>query len=155
MCTKEEVREVILEERLPVLAKIALSSFGVGFLMLVAWALFTIHSQEGNTKDLKVEVVKMIGSINTNLHQNNSLIMTKISSLNSSFLLNNAMLTGKIELLTTQLKNIKEVAIDRSSDRYTGKQARSRNALVDERCDSVNKRIDNNKNNIEKYHKIN
>jgi len=134
MCTKEEVREVVMENSLPNWAKIIFSSVGIGFMMLMSWSLYTIHEQEGNTKDLKVEIIE------------------KINGMNSTFILNNALIAGKIELLTTQLTNIKEIAIDRSDDRYTGKQAKSRSKLIDERCKTVTERIKRIEVLIEKHH---
>ena len=135
MCTKQEVREVILETRAPTWMRYVMGLLGSGVVLLLGWLLFTVHSQEGYLKDFRTEIVSVMSEI-------------KITTT-----LNNAMMNGKFETLAVELKNIKETAINRSADRYTGTEAQginraihakidARGRLVDERCNQITKRLD-------------
>jgi len=113
MCTKAEVRDVIRSESAPAWMRYMVGAMGAGILGLMSWLLMNSHSQDALLADVKTT--------------------TQVST---------AKLTGKLELLATQITNLKELAIDRSKDRYTGTQARSRNAIMDERCRVLNMRMD-------------
>jgi len=45
-----------------------------------------------------------------------------------------ALLTGKLDLLNNKLTSLKEVAISRSNDRYTGREAKATNKLFELKC---------------------
>ena len=113
MCTKEEVRDVIRSESPSKLPPILLNIGVLGTITLMSWMLYTIHQQDKTLLDTK-----------------------------SSQQIALAVLTGSVGLLRNELKNIKEVAISRSKDRYTGSQAKSDKALFDERCNASNRRHD-------------
>ena len=104
MCTKAEVREVIRDAVVPAWARAVMSAAIMGAMILLAWLSITTHDQT-----------------------------TAVQELKSSSILRDARLTGRIEVLITELNNIKEVAINRSADRYTGTQARAREKQVDAR----------------------
>lgn len=88
-------------------------AMAAGILGLMSWLLLNSHAQDNLLAEMKTT--------------------TQVST---------ARLTGKLELLATQITNLKELAIDRSKDRYTGTEARSRSAIMDERCRVLNIRID-------------
>ena len=113
MCTKEDVRSVIRSEAPSKLPPILLNLGVLGVITLMSWMLYTVHQQDKILLDVK-----------------------------SSQQISLAVLTGTVELLRNELKNIKEVAINRSKDRYTGSQARSDKALFTERCNASNRRHD-------------
>lgn len=113
MCSKEEVRDVIRSETAPAWMRYLVGAMAAGILGLMSWLLLNSHAQDNLLAEMKTT--------------------TQVST---------ARLTGKLELLATQIVNLKELAIDRSKDRYTGTEARSRNAIMDERCRVLNIRID-------------
>ena len=104
MCTKAEVRQVIKEAVVPAWARAVMSSAIMWAMILLAWLSITTHEQT-----------------------------TAVQELKGSSILRDARLTGRIEVLITELNNIKEVAINRSADRYTGTQAKAREKQVDAR----------------------
>lgn len=112
MCTQAEVREVIRSEAPPKWTQYLINFLGTGILVLLSWILYSVHDQASTLADIRT--------------------VNKVSI---------ATLTGKVELLATNLNNIKEIAIDRSDDRWTGRDAKSRNLLVDERCGNMKVRI--------------
>ncbi len=113
MCTKEEVRDVVRGESAPTWMRYMVGAMGAGVIGLMSWLLLNSHAQDNLLAQLETT--------------------TQVSA---------ARLTGKLELLATQIINLKELAIDRSKDRYTGTEARSRNAIMDERCRVLNTRMD-------------
>ena len=96
-------------------------AMGAGILGLMSWLLMNSHSQDALLAELKTT--------------------TQVST---------ARLTGKLELVATQIVNLKELAIDRSKDRYTGTEARSRNVIMDERCRVLNMRMDSLEEDLDK-----
>ena len=128
MCSKAEVREVVRENN-PIWSKYVATLFSGGIIILLSWLSFTVHNQE-------------------------AMLEKGLSDLKISNTISNAQLANRIEILTNQLVNIKEVAIARSNDRYTGSQARSRNLLVDERCKVVDRRLKDIEELISKHHII-
>ena len=113
MCSKEEVRDVVRSEAPSKVPAIILNVFSAGIVILLSWLLYDAHQ-----KDIVIEEGKRINQVAL------------------------ATITGKIELLSTNLANIKEVAISRSSDRYTGSQARSDKALIKEQIKALHRRHD-------------
>ena len=128
MCTQDEVRQVVRQNN-PPWTKYITALFGTGMLFLLSWLLFTVHEQEANLE-------------------------RGLSEIRMSNTVINAQLSNKIEILSNQLLNIKEIAISRSGDRYTGSQAKSRNLLVDERCKVVDRRLEEIEELIDKHHTI-
>ena len=68
-------------------------------------------------------------------------------------------MTVKQGIMGTQLQNIKDLAINRSNDRYTGSQASARKELIDEwrvqmtaRCNVNQSDIHSNQQLINYYH---
>lgn len=121
MCTKNEVRDVIRSESAPAWMRYMVGAMGAGILGLMSWLLMNSHSQDALLAELKTT--------------------TQVST---------ARLTGKLELVATQIVNLKELAIDRSKDRYTGTEARSRNVIMDERCRVLNMRMDSLEEDLDK-----
>jgi len=105
MCTKEEVRQVIRSEVTPAWMRYTLGLMGTGILMLLAWLLFNSTQQD-----------KILADFRT---------VNKVAM---------ASLTGKMDLLNNKLTNLKEVAVNRSQDRYTGTEARAKNELFELKC---------------------
>ena len=141
MCTKEEVRQVIKEVVMPAWTRHLLSLTGVCMLGLLSWLVASVHNQD-------------------------AILERALNNIKNSQMVGVAKLTGRIELLTVELKNIKEVAINRSVDRYTGTQARAREKFIDsrnkasdilenERYKVISDKVKRNKYLIEKHHKIN
>ena len=125
----------MLESKAPLWMKVVVGIFGSGMMILLAWVLLSVHTQEGSIKDLRSDISSTMNDM-------------KISNIKSS-----ARLAGRFEILATELKNIKETSINRSADRYTGSQARARKDLMDERCGTMKQDLNNIKLLIEKYHK--
>lgn len=137
MCTKEEVRQVVRSEAPSKIPPVLLNLLGAGILVLLSWLAF-----DANQKDKTISEAKRTNEVAL------------------------AVLTGNVELLATNLSNIKEIAVSRSTDRYTGSQAKSDKALFEqsvrelhrrhdmsqERQDRADKRINSISNLIKEYH---
>jgi len=130
MCTQEEVRQVIKENVAPQWMRIVVGLTGTAVVLLLSWVLFTVQEQSGYMRDFKLDM-------------SNDINLLRIDSANT-----HALLSKNISVLENKLINVKEISVNRSNDRYTGREAQSRNNLVDERCSAVNKRLDR----LEKYH---
>ena len=129
MCTQQEVRDVIREAN-PAWTRYIVGLFGAGMIALLSWLTLAVHEQDANMEK-------------------------GLSELRITNSLNNNNLANRIDILSNQLINLKEVAISRSGDRYTGTQARSRNLLVDERCKVVDRRLKEIEELISKHHIFN
>lgn len=134
MCTQEEVRQVVREEA-PTWMKFAMGFSASGMLLLLGWLSFTAQAQDGYLKDFRAE----LGG--------------EVNKLVVSTTMSNAMLASKIELLTLQMQNIKEVAITRNEVIYTITEARSRNAIVNERCKTMKDHLLQLEERINLYHR--
>ena len=156
MCTKAEVREVMLETNAPTWMRVAIGVMVAGILGLLGWMLLSTHAQEGYIKDFRTEVITNILEMRTEVTK--SVAEAKLTSVK-----NTATLTSKFAILSTELKNIKETSLARSSDRYTGTEARTinkgfddrmdaRSVLMDERCMSIRKEVEDIKDLIDKHH---
>jgi len=108
MCSKEEVRQVVRSEA-PSRIPPTLLAFGMtGVLIINSWLLF--NANETGKVILEAKRVNEVAL---------------------------AILTGEVKRLSDSLTNIKEVAISRSSDRYTGSQARRDKALINEKVKNI------------------
>jgi len=130
MCTQEEVRQVMKETVAPQWMRIVVGLTGTAVVLLLSWVLFTVEAQSDYMRDFKLDISENIS-------------LLRIDSANT-----HALLSKNISVLENKLLNIKEQSFNRSSDRYTGSQAKSRNNLIDERCKSMNKRVEK----LESYH---
>lgn len=70
-------------------------------------------------------------------HEQEAIIYELSGQLRTS----NAKLDGSINLLTYQINTLKELSMDRNETAYTVAEAIARQALVDERCESINLRL--------------
>ncbi len=108
-----------------------LGIMGTGIMLLLAWLLFNSNQQDKTLADFRTV--------------NNVSI---------------ALLTGKLDLLNTKLTYLKEVAVSRSHDRYTGREAKATNKLFDLKCKQndkehlvINRKISNLDLKIERLFK--
>jgi len=90
-------------------------------------------------------ILALVGWLLLNSQQQNQ----RLSDFRTTNNVSMALLTGKMDLLNTKLTNLKEMAVDRSRDRYTGSEARAKNELFDLRCKQ------NDKEHIEINRKVN
>ena len=131
MCTRkevgEEVRTVIREAATPQIVKYIMWLFGISIFALMSWLTYTVHEQDST-------LVTSLGELKESYSKS-------LSQINIS----NARLAGKIGMLTTELKNIKEIALS---------QSKYRSIVVDERCKSMNNRIERLEETIEKHHRL-
>ena len=111
----------------PMWTKYLLGFIGSGMVLLLAWVLLSVHNQESVLKDGMNEI--------------------KITSLKTS-----AALTVEFKVLSNEFSNIKETFKSRRADRYTGTQARDRSKLMDERCASIKKELEEIKDEMDNYH---
>ena len=130
MCTQEEVRQVMKETVAPQWMRIVVGLTGTAVVLLLSWVLLTVEAQSDYMRDFKLDISENIS-------------LLRIDSTNT-----HALLSKNISVLENKLLNVKEQSLNRSSDRYTGREAKSRNNLIDERCIIVGKRLDR----LEKYH---
>jgi len=142
MCTEEEVRQVIKKASLPLWVQYALSALSLITVSSIGWLLLNAHETELKFLEYKKELTEL------SMHREQTFLAlvlenNKLSSeREKASILAIALLTGKIELLSNNLENIKEVAINRSTDRYTGSQARSDKALTAEQFKNTHRRHD-------------
>ena len=127
MCTKSEVREVMREAATPQIVKYIMWLSGVSIFALLSWLTFTVHKQDAN--------------VITRLNELKEFYSESLNKMN----VGNARLVGKIEMLTTELKNIREVTLT---------QTRYRSIVVDERCKVMSDRMERMEKTIEKHHSI-
>jgi len=158
MCTKEEVRQVMVETVTPLWMRKALSVIGMISVLFIGWLAYEVHVQ-GTITANKLNAAELKHA------ESNSELLAKIDNVRFVYSTVNIEMLGKIDRLSDQIDHIKEIAIGRSKDRYTGTQAEARAKLIDarnkasdqledERWKTISSRINRNKNLIEKYHKI-
>ena len=116
MCSQDQVRQVIKEEATPAWMKLLIALFSMGIFGLLSWLSYSVHNQDADIAD-------------------------RLSLVN----LSNARLAGEIGILTTEIRNIREVALT---------QTKYRSIVVDERCDSIRKQMERMEKTIEKHHRI-
>ena len=137
MCSKEEVSQVVRKASLPLWVQYALSALSLITVSSVGWLLVNAHKTELAFFEYKKELTELSAEREKTflalIRENDKLS----SEREKASILAVALLTGKIELLASNLANIKEVAIDRSTDRYTGSQASSDKALVFEQIKNI------------------
>jgi len=137
MCTEEEVRQVVKKASLPLWVQYALSILSIITVSSVGWLLSNAHESKIQFLEYKKELTEISAEREKNflalVLENNRLS----SEREKASILAIALLTGKIELLSSNLVNIKEVAIDRSTDRYTGSDATRDKALVREQLTNI------------------
>ena len=136
MCTKAEVREVMLETKAPAWMRYVISLLGLGAVSLLTWISLSVHAQDGNLKDLKTEMI------------------SSMSEMRMSSTIETGLLTNRVIVLSTELKNFREATVLASNKTVTIDAVKSRNSLVDERYRSFSRRlsaiedaIKNNNNN--------
>lgn len=132
MCTKSEVREVMLETRAPAWMRYILGLLGLGAVSLLTWISLTVHAQDGNLKDLKTDMV------------------SSIMDMRIAATVDNAVLTSKVTILSSELNSLKSTVIKANSESVTKSQIISRNTLVDERHRTFSRRLETIENDIKK-----
>ena len=116
MCSQDEVRQVIREAATPAWMKLLIALFSAGIFGLLSWLSYSVHNQDADIAD-------------------------RLSLVN----LSNARLAGKIGILTTEIRNIREVALT---------QTKYRSIVVDERCKNMSDRMERMQKTIEKHHRV-
>lgn len=127
MCTKAEVREVIRESATPAWVNLLVALFSMGIFGLLSWLSYSVHEQDS--------------VMATSLNELNKSYSESLGKINVS----NATLAGKLGMLTTELKNIREITIT---------QTKFRSIVVDERCKNMSEQMRRMEKTIEKHHRI-
>lgn len=165
MCTQAEVREVIKETVTPVWAKRLLGAGILLAILFLGWLSYETHMQDQARLEQDASVSKQLNEMRKEQAKGNSDLCSKIDNIRFIFATSVAEATSKVDRLALELDHVKELALSRSGDRYTGRDATARNNLVDERYKArdeqiiarkevVDRRLKEIEDAIQKQHKI-
>lgn len=135
MCTQDEIREVIREVA-PVYTKYLVGVFVAGVMTLLGWVLYEVHNQDTN--------------ISTVLNKQSKEISKQLSHMELSYSNSNIEIMGKIGRIDDNMDHLKDLVIDKTLS--VAREAKAREKLVDERCSTFRKRLEDLEDAIERHH---
>lgn len=124
-------------------------------VMFIGWLAYETHKQDAARQIQEASVLKQLNASALAQEKSNSELVSKIDNIHFVFAALTSEIKNRVDRLELRLNHIKELSVSRSADRWTGKDAKSRNDLVDERGITVNRRLKEIEDAIEKTHKIN